>query len=62
MYSKVSFAVAAILGGVSLSAVAAQSASDNAAADSDLGTLAEITVTAQRRTQNIQDVPIRCRR
>ncbi|MGA8709182.1 MAG: TonB-dependent receptor [Steroidobacteraceae bacterium] len=58
MYSKVSFAVAAILGGVSLSAVAAQSASDNAAADSDLGTLAEITVTAQRRTQNIQDVPI----
>jgi iron complex outermembrane receptor protein len=56
MNSKVSFAVAAVLGGVSVGASAAAPAPDTA--EADLGTLAEITVTAQRRTQNIQDVPI----
>jgi outer membrane receptor protein involved in Fe transport len=58
MNSKVSFAVAAILGGASLGANAAQSASDTNTSDSDVGTLAEITVTAQRREQSMQDVPI----
>jgi iron complex outermembrane recepter protein len=57
MNSKVSYAVAAILGGASFGAFAA----DAPPADStEVGgdTLAEITVTAQRRTQNMQDVPI----
>src|ERR1700687_3002768 len=53
MNSKISYAVAAILGGASLgasvSAVAADPAADNAEAGGDM--LAEITVTAQRRTQ-----------
>ena len=61
MNSKVSYAIAAILGGASLaatslSATAAGSASDSG--DASLDTLAEVTVTAQRRTQNMQDVPI----
>ena len=54
-YSKLSYAVAAILGGgaagpaVSATAADASSASDQ---------IQEITVTAQRRTENIQNVPI----
>jgi outer membrane receptor protein involved in Fe transport len=59
MNSKVSYAVAAILGGsVSFNAHAAQSAADAATADAGMDTLAEITVTAQRREQSMQDVPI----
>src|SRR6202049_258843 len=56
MNSKISYAIAAILGGASVGASAAEPASDTASAGPE--GLAEITVTAQRRTQNIQDVPI----
>lgn len=54
-YSKLSYAIAAILGGGTFgSAIAASSSSADAAADQ----IQEITVTAQRRTENIQNVPI----
>src|SRR5580693_5201124 len=56
MNSKISYAVAAILGGVSVGSSAAEPTSDSASASVDA--LAEITVTAQRRSQNMQDVPI----
>ena len=56
MNSKISYAVAAILGGASFGASAAEPATGSTEAAPDA--LAEITVTAQRRTQNIQDVPI----
>src|ERR1700730_17103711 len=56
MNSKVSYAVAAILSGVSIGAHAAAPANDNS--DAAAGSLEEITVTAQRRSQSIQDVPI----
>jgi len=56
MNSKVSYAVAAILGGVSCGARAAEPAASSPEAGT--GALEEIVVTAQRRTQNIQDVPI----
>ncbi len=52
MTSKLSYAIAAILGGSSAAALGATSA--GAGTDA----LLEITVTAQRRAQNIQDVPI----
>ncbi|MGH8136633.1 MAG: TonB-dependent receptor [Steroidobacteraceae bacterium] len=60
MNSKVSYAVAAILGSVSLGTSAAARAADNpdAAANSGTDALAEITVTAQRRTESMQAVPI----
>src|SRR6202140_1155593 len=56
MNSKISYAIAAILGGASVGASAAEPASDPASAGNE--GLAEITVTAQRRSQNIQNVPI----
>jgi iron complex outermembrane recepter protein len=57
MNSKVSYAVAAILGGATFAAFAADAPpADTTEAGGD--TLAEITVTAQRRSQNMQDVPI----
>jgi iron complex outermembrane receptor protein len=59
--SQISCAVAAIIGGASLAAHAqVQPAPGTGAAASETSgnALAEITVTAQRRTENIQDVPI----
>jgi iron complex outermembrane recepter protein len=65
MHSKLSYAVAAILGsatfGVSLAAPAPEgpdTGANAAAAPESSDTLGEITVTAQRRSQNMQDVPI----
>ena len=60
MNSKVSYAVAAILGSVSCATPAlAQTAATTAApADNSLEGLAEITVTAQRRSESLQNVPI----
>ena len=62
MNSKISYAVAAILGGASCGAAAAESAAaaeaPAASAESESNTLTEIVVTAQRRSQNMQDVPI----
>ena len=57
MNSKLSYSIAAILGGSSAGLVHAAPATDaEAAANSD--SIQEITVTAQRRTENMQDVPI----
>src|ERR1700694_268397 len=56
MNSKISYAVAAILGGVHCAAPAAEPATEST--EEAAGALDEITVTAQRRAQNIQDVPI----
>src|SRR6202790_3875382 len=54
-YSKLSYAVAAILGGGAAGPAVSATATDaNSAADQ----IQEITVTAQRRTENIQNVPI----
>jgi outer membrane receptor protein involved in Fe transport len=60
MNSKISYAVAAILGGASVTAFAQTAATDTAAAapEASSDALAEVTVTAQRRTENMQDVPI----
>jgi outer membrane receptor protein involved in Fe transport len=53
--SKLSWAIAAILGSSpALHGIGVATADTNAAADQ----IEEITVTAQRRTENIQDVPI----
>ena len=54
MNSKLSVAIASILGGVSFNA----SAADPATAEINSDTLQEITVTATRRSQSMQDVPI----
>ena len=56
MNSKISYAVAAILAGASAGASAAEPATDSSSGSSDA--IAEITVTAQRRSENMQDVPI----
>jgi outer membrane receptor protein involved in Fe transport len=52
---KLSYAIAAILSGASAGLVSAAPASD---ADSSSDAIQEITVTAQRRTENMQNVPI----
>ena len=57
MNSKVSYAVAAILAGVSFEAFAAEPVAENADASSP-PMLEEITVTAQRRSESMQNVPI----
>ncbi len=56
MNSKLSIAIASILGSVSFGAVAADQAGSTSDVNSD--TLQEITVTATRRSQSMQDVPI----
>lgn len=53
--SKVSCAIAAILGG---SATSQAIAAEAAASDSGADQIQEVTVTAQRRTENVQNVPI----
>ena len=59
MNPKISLTVAAILGGTSLAARAANpSTSTGEATGTGTDTLTEITVTAQRREENIQNVPI----
>ena len=60
MNSKIRYAVAAILGSTSFGAAAATPATDSADASANTATdsIAEITVTAQRRTENMQNVPI----
>jgi outer membrane receptor protein involved in Fe transport len=54
--SKLSYAIAAILSGTPLGLSFAATATDSATNDSD--SIQEITVTAQRRNESIQDVPI----
>jgi len=54
--SKLSYAIATILSGSSMGIAHADAPAADTAAASD--TLTEITVTAQRRAQNMQDVPI----
>jgi outer membrane receptor protein involved in Fe transport len=60
MNSKIRYAVAAILGSTSFGASAAAPATDSTDASTNAATdsIAEITVTAQRRTENMQNVPI----
>jgi len=55
--SKISYAVAAILGAASLRAVAADQATGATEAPSS-DALVEVTVTAERRAERMQDVPI----
>src|ERR1700749_52844 len=58
--SKLSYAIAAIFSGTSGGLVHAATSTDTATASTDTNSasIKEITVTAQRRTENIQDVPI----
>jgi iron complex outermembrane receptor protein len=53
-HSKLSYAIAAILGGGAFGSAGAASSTDTSASDQ----IQEITVTAQRRSENIQNVPI----
>ena len=59
-YSKVSYAVAAILGSAAFASSVAAAAEAPAAPESEANSdaLAEVTVTAQRRSERMQDVPI----
>lgn len=55
-YSKLSYAIAVILSGSAMGVAHAATATATDASDSE--GIQEITVTAQRRTESIQDVPI----
>jgi iron complex outermembrane recepter protein len=55
--SKLSYAIAAILSGSPAGFAFAANASDTGT-EASIDTIAEITVTAQRRTENVQNVPI----
>ena len=55
---KLSYAIAAILSGSAMSLNIGAARADTAADASDSEGIAEITVTAQRRTESIQNVPI----
>ena len=54
MNSKLSYAIAAVLGSSPTGLAYAAAAAEADTSD----TIQEITVTAQRRTENMQDVPI----
>ena len=56
MKSKISYAVAAILGGTSVAASAQEQATSTETTASE--GIAEVIVTAQRRSENMQNVPI----
>ena len=56
MSSRLTYAIACILAGTSGSATKAASPGSDSSTSTD--SLQEIVVTAQRRTENIQDVPI----
>ena len=59
MKSKISYAVAAILSGASVNAFADAPAADTSASSAAAGgELQEVIVTAQRRSERMQDVPI----
>jgi outer membrane receptor protein involved in Fe transport len=56
--SKLSYAIAAILSGTAGGLAHGATGTDTAGADNASDTIQEITVTAQRRTENAQNVPI----
>ena len=58
MNSKISYAIAAILGGTSAAAAAAPAETADTSASGNSEVLIEVTVTAQRRNESMQDVPI----
>src|SRR5579864_944265 len=58
MNSKISYAVAAILGSFAAAATARACDAAAGASESSADALAEVTVTAQRRSESMQNVPI----
>src|ERR1700733_990038 len=58
MNTKLSYAIAAILGGSAGTLAYAAPATDTTTVDVASDSLQEVVVTAQRRTENMQDVPI----
>jgi hypothetical protein len=56
--SKIAATVAAILTAPATMVVFAADPADTATATANTGELAEVVVTAERRTENIQNVPI----
>src|SRR6202046_931336 len=58
MNTKLSYAIAAILGGSAGTLAYAAPATDTSATDTASDSIQEIVVTAQRGTENMQDVPI----
>ena len=58
MNSKISYAIAAILSGASYGAAAAPADNADRSASANSEVLVEVTVTAQRRNESMQDVPI----